>query len=103
MTYLEIRDLRFARPGFSLEANIRLEKGETAVMLGPSGCGKTSFLRCIAGLESMDAGSISLAGREISGLPPERRDIGFVFQDLALFDHLSGKDNIGYGLRLRKV
>jgi ABC-type Fe3+/spermidine/putrescine transport system ATPase subunit len=103
MNYLEIRDLRFTRPGFSLAADVWLEKGETAVMLGPSGCGKTSFLRCIAGLEAMDSGSISLAGRELSGLPPERRGIGFVFQDLALFDHLSGKENIGYGLRLRKV
>jgi ABC-type Fe3+/spermidine/putrescine transport system ATPase subunit len=103
MTYLEIRDLRFTRPGFSLNADVSLEKGETAVMLGPSGCGKTSFLRCIAGLEPMDSGSISLAGRELSGLPPERRGIGFVFQDLALFDHLTGKENIGYGLRLRKV
>ncbi|MEW6549220.1 MAG: ABC transporter ATP-binding protein [Spirochaetota bacterium] len=103
MKYLEIQGLGFSRPGFSLSADLVLEKGETAVILGPSGCGKTSLLRCIAGLEKAQTGSVWVDGRRLSGLAPEKRGIGFVFQDLALFDHLDGRENIAYGLRLRKI
>ena len=77
--------------------------GEMLTVLGPSGCGKTTVLRLIAGLDSPDAGTIEIGGRRVSGagasVPPERRRVGMVFQDVALFPHLSVRQNIGYGLR----
>jgi iron(III) transport system ATP-binding protein len=82
--------------------DLHLEAGGICALLGPSGCGKTTALRLIAGLERPDGGSISLGGREISGpggfLPPEKRRIGMVFQDYALFPHLDVAGNVGYGL-----
>lgn len=103
MKHLEVKDLRFVRGDFSLLASLDLERGTTGVILGPSGCGKTSLLRCIAGLERQSGGSIMVEGRAMENLPPEKRDIGFIFQDLALFDHLTGRENIGFGLKLRKI
>ncbi len=103
MDQLEIDALCYRKGEFHLEASLRLEKGKTGVILGPSGCGKTSLLRCIAGLEMPESGSISIAGQRVEELPPEARKIGFMFQDLALFEHLSGRRNIEYGLVLRKV
>jgi ABC-type Fe3+/spermidine/putrescine transport system ATPase subunit len=103
MDQLELGALRYRKGDFSLEASLRLEKGTTGVILGPSGCGKTSLLRCIAGLEAPESGIISIAGRRVDGLPPEARKTGFMFQDLALFEHMTGRRNIEYGLNLRKV
>lgn len=80
-----------------------LARGEIGCLLGPSGCGKTTVLRAIAGFEPLQAGRITLGGREISSpsftAPPETRQVGVVFQDYALFPHLSVADNIGFGLR----
>jgi len=80
-----------------------LEKGRIGCLLGPSGCGKTTALRTIAGFESTDAGRIRINRQVVSSsnyrLPPEKRHIGMVFQDYALFPHLSVSDNIGFGLR----
>jgi iron(III) transport system ATP-binding protein len=73
--------------------------GEVFALLGPSGCGKTTTLRLVAGFERPDAGTVRLEGRDITGLPPEQRRIGFVFQDYALFPHLSAFDNVSFGLR----
>jgi iron(III) transport system ATP-binding protein len=77
--------------------------GEMLTVLGPSGCGKTTVLRLIAGLDMPDGGAIDIGGRRVSGVgasvPPERRRVGMVFQDVALFPHLSVRDNVGYGLR----
>ncbi|HEY9055417.1 MAG TPA: ABC transporter ATP-binding protein [Rectinemataceae bacterium] len=103
MSHFEIESLALYRGEFRLEASLSLEKGYTGVILGPSGCGKTSLLRCVAGLERQDSGSIRLGGREIGNLEPGKRSIGFVFQDLALFDHLSGRGNLEFGLRRRGV
>jgi len=72
--------------------------GRTLALLGPSGCGKSTLLRVVAGLEPPDAGSLSMDGRDLSGVPPQRRGIGMVFQDYALFPHLSLKDNVAFGL-----
>src|SRR4029453_4943320 len=76
--------------------------GEVVALLGPSGCGKTTLLRCIAGLERPDAGQVRLGGRDLSApaafVAPERRRIGMVFQDGALFPHLTVAGNVGYGL-----
>jgi ABC-type Fe3+/spermidine/putrescine transport system ATPase subunit len=80
--------------GVSLE----LFPQETLALLGPSGCGKSTLLRLIAGLERPDAGKIWLGEREISGLPPQKRGFGLVFQDYALFPHLNAERNIAYGL-----
>jgi len=79
------------------------QDGEILALLGPSGCGKTTFLRLVAGFEVPDAGEIELAGRIVAGsgrgVPPERRRVGFVFQDYALFPHLTVAGNVGYGVR----
>jgi len=77
--------------------------GEFFSLLGPSGCGKTTTLRCIAGFESLSEGLIRLAGERLDDKPPHRRDVGLVFQNYALFPHLSVFDNIAFGLRLRRV
>ncbi len=80
-----------------------LERGTIGCLLGPSGCGKTTVLRCIAGFEPITAGTIEINGVEVARpgrqTPPERRQVGMVFQDYALFPHLSVADNIGFGLR----
>lgn len=77
--------------------------GERFALLGPSGSGKTTILRVIAGFEAPDAGTVSLAGLPVAHLPPERRNVGVVFQDYALFPHRSVAANIEFGLRMRKV
>ena len=103
-TLLDIRNIRHAY-GQQLVVNdlsLSLQKGEIGCLLGPSGCGKTTVLRCIAGFEPISAGEILLKGvavsRENSCLPPEQRHIGMVFQDYALFPHLTVAGNIGFGL-----
>ena len=77
--------------------------GEMLTVLGPSGCGKTTVLRLVAGLDRPDAGTIEIGGRRVAGagaaVPPERRRVGMVFQDVALFPHLTVRDNVGYGIR----
>ncbi|RTG93551.1 ABC transporter ATP-binding protein [Thermus scotoductus] len=79
--------------------DLEVYPGEILALLGPSGCGKTTLLRVVAGLESPDRGRIFLEGREITLLPPERRGIGFVFQDYALFPHLTALGNVAFGLK----
>ncbi|HEV2873255.1 MAG TPA: ABC transporter ATP-binding protein, partial [Actinomycetota bacterium] len=84
------------------QAGLRAPAGRVVALLGPSGCGKTTLLRCIAGLERPDAGQVRLDGRDLSApgafVAPERRRIGMVFQDGALFPHLTVAGNVGYGL-----
>ncbi|MGI4943966.1 MAG: ABC transporter ATP-binding protein, partial [Janthinobacterium lividum] len=82
---------------------LRVQPGEMVCLLGPSGCGKTTTLRIVAGFESLDAGRVQLAGMDVSRLPPERRDIGFMFQSYALFPHMTVAENVGFGLRMRRV
>ncbi len=77
--------------------------GELFCLLGPSGSGKTTLLRLVAGFEPPDAGGIAIDGKAMERVPPERRGIGVVFQDYALFPHRSVADNVGFGLRMRKV
>ncbi|TVQ36611.1 MAG: ABC transporter ATP-binding protein [Wenzhouxiangella sp.] len=83
--------------------SLEIERGEFMVLIGPSGSGKSTLLRMIAGLTPMDAGRISLHGRDVTDQPPQRRGVGFVFQNYALFKHMSAAENISYGLRVRKV
>jgi putative spermidine/putrescine transport system ATP-binding protein len=83
--------------------DLDVRRGEFFTMLGPSGSGKTTTLRMIAGFERPDEGSVELAGQEVSGTPPFDRDVNTVFQDYALFPHLTVEDNVAYGLRVKKV
>jgi spermidine/putrescine transport system ATP-binding protein len=83
--------------------SFEVHEGEFFSLLGPSGCGKTTTLRCIAGFEALSQGSIRLHGERLDQKPPHRRDVGLVFQNYALFPHLSVFDNIAFGLRLRRL
>lgn len=83
--------------------DLEIPAGEFVTFLGPSGCGKTTILRMIAGFEPPTSGSILIDGVDVSPLTPDKRDIGMVFQNYALFPHLNVSKNIGYGLRLKKV
>jgi ABC-type Fe3+/spermidine/putrescine transport system ATPase subunit len=83
--------------------DLELREGELVAFLGPSGCGKTTTLRMIAGFEHADAGAIYLGGREVTDLPPEHRDTGMVFQNYALFPHLTVFENVAFGLQMRKA
>jgi ABC-type Fe3+/spermidine/putrescine transport system ATPase subunit len=78
--------------------NLQVAAGETVAVLGPSGSGKSTLLKIIAGLEAPDAGQVWLDGRDISALPPHRRQCGLLFQDFALFPHLNVQDNVAFGL-----
>src|SRR5438552_695494 len=83
--------------------SFEVRPGEFFSLLGPSGCGKTTTLRCIAGFETLSDGAIWLRGERLDQKPPHRRDVGLVFQNYALFPHLTVYDNIAFGLRLRRV
>jgi ABC-type Fe3+/spermidine/putrescine transport system ATPase subunit len=83
--------------------SLQVEQGEFLSLLGPSGCGKTTALRLIAGYEQVDEGDILIRGRSTRGVPPYRRNVGMVFQNYALFPHLSVAENIAFGLRERRV
>lgn len=86
-----------------IEFSLRVAAGETVALLGPSGCGKSTVLRCVAGLEVPDGGRVLIGGQDVTGQPPERRGVGMVFQNYALFPHLSVLDNVAYGLRMNRT
>lgn len=82
--------------------SIDIPKGSLTALLGPSGSGKSTLLRSIAGLEQLDSGQVILAGQDVTWVSPQRREIGFVFQHYAAFKHLSVRDNVAFGLKIRK-
>ncbi len=94
---------RFGDQAALRELSLTIRGGEFIALLGPSGCGKTTALNCLAGLLPLSAGSIWLDDRRIDGLPPEQRGFGMVFQNYALFPHMSVRDNVAFGLKMRKV
>ncbi len=85
------------------DLNLNIEDGEFVVLVGPSGCGKTTALRMVAGLEHISAGNIKIGERVVNDVPPKERDIAMVFQDYALYPHMTVYDNMAFGLKLRKV
>ncbi len=85
------------------DVSLTIEDNEFMVLLGPSGCGKTTLLRMIAGFESPDLGTISIDGRDMTDVPPGKRNIAMVFQSYALFPHMRVADNIAFGLRMHRV
>ena len=103
--YLEIDRVgkRFGGSTVLHELSLSVAKGEFISLLGPSGCGKTTLLRIVAGLMAADGGRIALDGTDLGRLPPHRRNVGVVFQNYALFPHLSVADNIAFGLRAQRV
>jgi putative spermidine/putrescine transport system ATP-binding protein len=104
MTFLTLTGIQ-KRFGLSVaveDFNLAAQKGEFVSFLGPSGCGKTTTLRMIAGFEQPTAGTISIDGVDITNRPPNRRNVGMVFQSYALFPNMTVADNVGFGLRVRK-
>jgi iron(III) transport system ATP-binding protein len=105
MAVIEVKELfkNFGVTKAVEDISFKVEKGEIFAILGPSGCGKTTTLRLIAGFENLDKGEIKINGKIVAGkgffIPPEKRNIGLVFQDYALFPHLSLKENIAFGLK----
>ncbi len=104
-SYLTVDSLQIHYDGRIAVNNLSFsaEKGEFLTLLGPSGCGKTTTLRAIAGFVTPASGKILIDGKDITVLPPHRRNIGMVFQSYALFPHLTVYDNVGFGLRMRQL
>ncbi len=104
-TILELKEIEKSFEGTKVLNGLDLEiqRGEFITLLGASGCGKTTTLRIIAGLESPDKGRVLLEGQDITGQEPNKRNINTVFQNYALFPHMNVADNIGYGLKIKKM
>src|SRR2546423_10413300 len=83
--------------------SLTIGSGEFLVLVGPSGCGKSTLLRMIAGLEHLSDGTISIGERDVTDLPPRSRDVAMVFQSYALYPHMTVRENLGYGLKVRKI
>ncbi len=105
MSIIQIDKVRkdFANVAVLKEVSLEVRDREFCVLLGPSGCGKTTLLRIMAGLETESAGEVRIGERRVNGLPPRLRNIAMVFQNYAVFPHMTIADNIGFGLRMKKV
>ena len=105
MAPVAIRDVKkaFGATQVIHGVDISIDDGEFVVLVGPSGCGKSTLLRMIAGLENITGGEISIGERVVNNVPPKERDIAMVFQNYALYPHMTVAENMAYGLRLRKT
>jgi len=104
-TSVSLRDLTrvFGATRALNEMSLEIAPGELVALLGPSGCGKTTALRIVAGFEFADAGEVLVDGKDVSSVPAAKRDMGMVFQSYSLFPNMNALDNVGFGLRMRKV
>ena len=104
MTTVRIEKIRKTYGEFvALEGlDLDMQEGEFVSFLGPSGCGKTTALRIVAGFESADSGTVYIDGEPIDALPPNKRDMGMVFQNYSLFPNMAAADNVAFGLRVRR-
>lgn len=105
MAFLQLNALskRYGAVDAVVATDLAVEKGEFVSLLGPSGCGKTTTLQMIAGFVEVSSGQILLDGRDITRAKPASRGLGVVFQSYALFPHMSVRDNVAFGLKMRKV
>src|ERR1700741_4879024 len=105
MSSVHIRDVRKSFGGFEVlhGVTVPIEDGEFVVLVGPSGCGKSTLLRMLAGLENITSGTISIGERVVNNVQPKERDIAMVFQNYALYPHMTVGENMGFPLRLRRV
>ena len=103
--YVELKNINKTYGSYQASKNVNfgIEKGRLIGLLGPSGSGKTTILRMIAGLETPDSGEVIIDGKVVNDVPASQRGIGFVFQNYALFPHMTVADNIGYGLKLKTL
>src|SRR6267154_4241681 len=85
------------------DLNLAINDGEFMVLVGPSGCGKTTSLRMIAGLEEISSGDLKIGDRVVNDVPPKDRDIAMVFQSYALYPHMTVRENLEFGLKIRKM
>ena len=106
MAQIELENVTKVFPGDVLaldDVSLRIEDGEFIALVGPSGCGKSTLLRALAGLEEITSGAISIDGRDVTDLAPRHRDVAMVFQSYALYPHMTVRQNLGYGLRVRRT
>lgn len=100
---IAVRGVGIRQGGFALtDITFSVPTGSYAVLTGPTGCGKTTLLECLAGLRTPTAGTITLAGRDVTALPPAARNVGYVPQDAAVFTHLTVRENLAFALSVRK-
>ena len=105
MGYIHFQDIHkdFGQNKVLKGITLDIEKGHLVTLLGPSGCGKSTLLRCLAGLEEVTSGTISLDGKDITHVNPRDRGIGMVFQQYSLFPNMSVAQNVAFGLNMKKV
>ena len=93
---------RFGKVDALKDVSLTIRDGAFVALMGPSGCGKTTLLRLLSGLEMADAGTIRIGSRDVSATPPEKRDIGLMFQSYALFPHMTVAENLSFPMRMRR-